>query len=171
MNTAVLYLKRPELSDMQMFTESMQASKELHHPWVSAPQDEESFKTYCQRFNQDNQASYLLLGEEKQLVGVFHLSEIVRGCFQNAYLSYFVVSEFSGQGLMSAGLKLLLKEAFETQLLHRLEANVQPDNVSSVNLIKANGFRLEGFSPKYLFIDGQWRDHQRYAITREEWLS
>lgn len=171
MNTSLLHLKRPELSDMAMFTKAMQASQDLHHPWVTAPQDEDSYQSYCQRFNKDSQASYLLLGEDKQLVGVFHLSEIVRGCFQNAYLSYFVVSTFAGQGLMSAGLKLLLKEAFEIQLLHRLEANVQPENLSSVNLIKANGFRLEGFSPKYLYIDGEWRDHQRYAITREEWPS
>ena len=72
---------------------------------------------------------------------------------------------------MSAGLKLVLKKAFEELDLHRLEANIQPDNFRSINLVKNNGFKKEGFSPRYLKINGEWRDHERWAITHEDFLS
>jgi RimJ/RimL family protein N-acetyltransferase len=103
------------------------------------------------------------------IAGVFNLSEIVRGCFQNAYLGFYAVEGFDGQGYMSAGLKLILAEAFNTIKLHRIEANVQPDNTKSLNLIGANGFKKEGFSPRYLKINDEWRDHERWAITFEDW--
>jgi ribosomal-protein-alanine N-acetyltransferase len=75
---------------------------------------------------------------------------------------------FEGQGLMKQALSLVLCEAFTTHELHRVEANVQPANERSKWLVRSLGFRLEGLSPRYLKIGGEWRDHERYAITAEE---
>ena len=62
----------------------------------------------------------------------------------------------------------MLREAFSRLGLHRLEANIQLDNTRSIALVKRIGFRLEGLSLGYLEIRGQWRDHERWALTREE---
>ena len=69
---------------------------------------------------------------------------------------------------MTAGLRAVMRRAFGPLGLHRLEANIQPENLSSVALVRRLGFRLEGFSPRYLKIGGRWRDHERWAITRED---
>ncbi len=100
---------------------------------------------------------------------MINLSEIVRGAFQSAYLSFYAHARHSRQGFMSEGLPAVVREAFRALRLHRLEANIQPGNQGSLALVERLGFRLEGFSPKYLKIGGRWRDHQRFALTRESW--
>jgi AhpD family alkylhydroperoxidase len=92
---------------------------------------------------------------------------IVRGRFQSATLSYAAFAAAAGRGYMSEGLALVLRYAFCELRLHRLEANIQPGNEASLRLVARMGFRKEGYSPAMLFIDGDWRDHERWAITRE----
>ncbi len=69
---------------------------------------------------------------------------------------------------MREGIGLVLRHAFGTLGLHRLEANIQPDNARSLTLVEEAGFRLEGYSPRYLKINGRWRDHERWAILAED---
>ena len=72
---------------------------------------------------------------------------------------------------MSKCIKLLLKIAFEEINLHRLEANIQPDNIASKSLIKKAKFVKEGYSVGYLKISNEWRDHERWAILNECWVA
>jgi ribosomal-protein-alanine N-acetyltransferase len=114
--------------------------------------------------------SYLLRREDtRELVGVVNLSEIVRGVFQSAYLSFYVHATHSRQGLMSEGLRAVLSRAFRIHRLHRVEANIQPANRASRRLVSGLGFRREGLSPRYLKIGRRWCDHERWALTRETW--
>ena len=72
---------------------------------------------------------------------------------------------------MSEGVRLVLRQAFGPIGLHRVEANVQPENGRSIALVERLGFRREGYSPKYLKIGGRWCDHVRYAILAEEFFA
>jgi ribosomal-protein-alanine N-acetyltransferase len=98
-----------------------------------------------------------------------NVSQIVRGFFQSAFLGYYIFEPFARNKYMGDGLSLVLNEAFMKLDLHRLEANIQPKNIRSKKLVKRLGFRLEGFSPKYLNVDGKWCDHERWAITKDIW--
>jgi [ribosomal protein S5]-alanine N-acetyltransferase len=93
----------------------------------------------------------------------------VRGAFQSAYLSFYVAAAHAGEGFMCEGVGAVLGRAFGVHRLHRVEANIQPGNRASIGLVNTLGFSREGFSPRYLKIGGRWRDHERWALTRETW--
>jgi ribosomal-protein-alanine N-acetyltransferase len=103
------------------------------------------------------------------MVGVINVSEIVGGVFRSGYLGYYAFVPHARHGFMGEGLALVITEAFRRRRLHRLEANIQPANRRSIRLVRALGFRREGFSPRYLKIFGRWRDHERWAILVEAW--
>lgn len=141
---------------------------DLHRPWTYPPADAASFRRLLERNRADN--FYALLArriEDEAIVGLFEFSEVVRGSFQNAYLGYWVGAPFARRGYMREGMQLALRFAFNELRLHRVEANIQPANKSSLALAKKAGFRREGFSPRYLKIGGRWRDHERWAILSD----
>jgi ribosomal-protein-alanine N-acetyltransferase len=99
---------------------------------------------------------------------VVNISEIVRGIFQSAYLGYYAFEPLAGHGLMRQGLGRVIDHAFDKMRLHRLEANIQPQNRRSIRLVRSLGFRREGLSRRYLRIAGHWRDHERWALLAED---
>ena len=163
-------IRELEFEDKEVFLKAMLGSQSLHHPWVSPPLTSQEFDDYWQRFQQANQKSYLAFDELGALVGVFNVSEIIRGCFQNAFLGFYGINQYSGKGYMRTALHLVQKKVFEELDLHRLEANIQPQNTRSIQLVKNSGFRYEGFSPHYLKINGEWRGHEHWAITAEDFF-
>ena len=166
------YLRRGRSRDADEFTALMRASRELHQPWSFPPTRAQEFTALVERARSDDFELILLCRlEDDRILGFFNLSQIFRGPFLNAYLGYAIGAEHAGEGYMREGLDLLLKFAFGPLGLHRLEANIQPGNERSIALAKRAGFRLEGFSPRYLKIDGKWRDHERWAILAEEWVA
>jgi len=169
---SVIYLREPTARDRREFVKLNRASRELHDPWVTAPTTSVQFDRWLDRGSRPDVQSFLVCRlEDNAIVGVFTLSQIFRRGFQSAYLGYYVGGPYAGKGYMREGMHLVLTYVFTKMKLHRVEANVQPENVASIALVKRSGFRLEGFSPRYLKIAGRWRDHQRWALTVEDWRS
>jgi ribosomal-protein-alanine N-acetyltransferase len=103
------------------------------------------------------------------IVGRIALSNVARGAWQNATVGYYVDARCANRGYATEALQLVLCFAFEHAGLHRVQAGVLPDNGASARVLVKTGFRHEGTSPRYLKINGQWRDHEMYAVTREDW--
>jgi [ribosomal protein S5]-alanine N-acetyltransferase len=165
-----VYLREPAREDRDEFISLMRASRSFHRPWASAPTDEDRFAAYLADARRaDFEAMLVCRYEDEAIVGFFNLSQIARGPMQSAYLGYAVGKAYARQGYMREGIQLVLRHAFLTLRLHRVEANIQPGNKASIALAEGAGFRREGFSPRYLKIGGRWRDHERWAILAEEW--
>ncbi len=165
-----VYLRAPTRGDQAEFVSLMQASRSFHRPWASAPTDPERFAAYLADARRtDFEAMLVCRFEDRAIVGFFNLSQIARGSLESAYLGYAVGRPFAGQGYMRSGIELVLRRAFLTLRLHRIEANIQPGNRASIALARGAGFQREGFSPRYLKIGGRWRDHERWAILAEDW--
>ena len=167
-----VYLREPTRQDQAEFVALMRASRSFHRPWASAPTDDERFSAYLTDARRpDFDAMLLCRHEDHAILGFFNLSQIARGSLQSAYLGYAVGKRYARHGYMREGLELVLRRAFLTLRLHRIEANIQPGNRASIALARGAGFRREGFSPRYLKIGGRWRDHERWAILADEWRS
>ena len=158
-------LEPPSARRLQAFLVAVRRSRKLHGRWVSPPWTPTAYRTYLRRLRGPTHVGYLVcMRDSGELVGVVNISEIVRGAFRSGYLGYYAFTPFAGRGLMTEGLALVIAEAFGALGLHRLEANVQPENAASIRLVRRLGFRREGYSPRYLKINGRWRDHERWAI-------
>lgn len=173
-----VYLRAPLPSDSGRFLTAAKASRKLHGAWIHPPSTPARFAAFVHRYDaarQRDASSATHVGflvcrcEDDAIVGVFSISEIVRGLFKSAYLGYYAFAGAAGRGLMSAGLALVLDAAFNEIGLHRVEANVQPDNRRSLALVRRAGFVREGYSRRYVRIAGRWRDHVRMALLVEDW--
>jgi [ribosomal protein S5]-alanine N-acetyltransferase len=152
--------------DQSEFLDLVAASVDLHHPWMSLPATPQQFQAHLTRYERSGETSLLIcVRATGAIAGVANINSIIRGRFQNGSLAYAAFAPTAGQGYMSEGLALVLRHAFQQLRLHRLEANIQPGNHASLKLVRRLGFRREGYSPDMLFIDGAWRDHERWAIT------
>lgn len=145
------------------------ASRAYHGPWLRAFTDSEGFDAWFSGLISG--ANIGLVAREAAsggIVGVINLSEISLKNFQSAYLGYYGMVELAGRGLMKEAIRKVARYAFTELGLHRLEASIQPTNVRSIELVKRVGFRREGFSPRYLRVDGIWCDHEHWALLSDE---
>ena len=163
-----IYLRRPRPADRVAFLEAVRVSRRLHRPWIKAPATPAEFRAYLRKMAQPGNRAYLVCRRDSgQIAGVINLTNVIRGAFRSGYLGYYAFAGHERRGLMGAGLKAVTGHAFGVLKLHRLEANIQPGNRASQALVRACGFRQEGYSPRYLKIGGRWCDHQRWAILAD----
>ncbi|MET7743024.1 GNAT family protein [Streptomyces sp. NPDC005385] len=162
-------LRHFTLDDGAEFTARARESKSLHQPWLFPPGSPDGYAAYAGRLIADRTKAGFLVCERDGggIAGFVNINNIVEGGFLCGALGYGAFAHAAGRGLMSEGLGLVVRYAFKTMGLHRLEINVQPGNAASIALARRCGFRLEGFSPAFIHVDGAWRDHERWAITAE----
>ncbi|MFE3253369.1 GNAT family N-acetyltransferase [Streptomyces sp. NPDC059209] len=154
------------LADQDEFCSLVRASAELHRATMQLPATAEAFRDWMRRFEDGTNRGYVIRVQETgTAAGMVNINSIIRGRYQGASLGYAAFAPSAGRGYMTEGLTAVMRHAFEDLRLHRLEANIQPSNKASVALVERLGFRYEGLSPAYLYINGAWRDHERWSVT------
>ena len=157
------------LADEAEFMAAAAASRSLHGRWVRPPSSAEAFRDKVPRMQ--GPVSYAFAArriDSGALVGYVEVTQVVLGGFCSGYMGYYAFAGHERQGLMTEALRRVIRHMFRQLGLHRLEANIQPGNRASIALVRACGFRHEGFSPRYLKIHGRWRDHERWALLADE---
>ncbi|MFH8375850.1 GNAT family protein [Streptomyces cyaneofuscatus] len=170
-------LRRFTEADAAEFTARARESRAHHRPWLFPPERTGTYAAYADTLARDPAREGFLVCERSEsgadgegdpdgaIAGFININNIVLGGFRSGTLGYGAFAHAAGRGLMGEALGLVMDLAFGPLGLHRLEANIQPGNAASIALVRRAGFRLEGFSPDFLHIDGAWRDHERWAIT------
>ncbi len=88
---------------------------------------------------------------------------------RRAEIGYALGSEFWGNGYMREALTLLINFCFSNLNLHRLEADVDPQNTSSIKVLERLGFRKEGYLRERWLVGGGAQDSLFYGLLKKEW--
>lgn len=103
-----------------------------------------------------------------RLVGQLTVAGISWGSMCSAHIGYWVDQAVAGRGVVPTAVALAVDHSFRSVGLHRVEVCIRPENGPSRRVVEKLGFREEGLRPRYLHIDGAWRDHLVFALTPEE---
>jgi ribosomal-protein-alanine N-acetyltransferase len=169
-----VFLRKPAVRDRDEYLRLRRRSVAFLRAWEPAPP---RGRTGIERFaewvrtGRGGRHEKLLICrlEDGTVLGAVNVNEIVRGPAQSAFLGYWIGAPYARQGYMTEALQLALRHAFRVLRLHRVEANIMPANRASIALVKRAGFQREGYSARYLKIAGRWADHERWALTVEDW--
>lgn len=163
-----IILRRLSAKDREEYIKCVKASAELLFPWVRLPTTLEEFDKYITRFDEKTAECTVICDlNSGKILGTVDVTQIIRGPHQRATVGYYAFIPWAGKGYMSEGFPLVLRFVFKDLGLHRLEADIQPGNKPSLRFAEKLGFRREGYSPGLICIDGEWRDHERWAITAD----
>jgi len=103
-----------------------------------------------------------------RFAGQVTVNNIVRGSAQFASIGYWIDQRYAGRGITPLAVALVIDHCFTTAGLHRIEICIRPENSNSLRVVEKLGIHEIGYAPRFLHIDGAWRDHRIFAITVEE---
>jgi ribosomal-protein-alanine N-acetyltransferase len=173
-----VFIRHPRATDEVEFVALRRASRAFLEPWEPIPPagsdgfDGVAFARMLAASDSERSQRFLVCRElDGRIIGQASLGEIIRGSLEQAFLGYWIAEAYARKGYMTEAIRLVIGRAFGPLGLHRVEANIQPHNAPSIALARRVGMRKEGFSPRYLRIRGVWTDHERWAVTAEDWAA
>jgi ribosomal-protein-alanine N-acetyltransferase len=149
-----VYLREPVPEDLDEFVRLRRASREFLEP----------------RAGERRVAFLVRASADDAVLGAVSFFHVERGPIQGAQVAWWVGAQHAQRGVMSAALELALERAFGPLALQRVEALIVPENEPSRRLARRAGFELEGTARGYAELGGRRRDHERWSLTRAEWL-
>lgn len=106
---------------------------------------------------------WIMKKEDNKIIGNVCYSNIIMGNFKSCFLGYKLDKDEINKGYMTEAIKESVEIMFDDFGLHRIEVNVVPRNARSLKVMEKLGFEQEGFSRRYLEINGVWEDHVHFA--------
>ena len=104
-----------------------------------------------------------------EIVAAVNLSNVRRGVIHAGVIGYSVDEKRQGRGYATEAAGAVVRYAFETLNLHRIETSYQPENTASGRVLRRLGFAVQGYARDYLFINGAWRDGILVDLVNPNW--
>lgn len=164
-----------ELGDVPVLTALLRENREHLQPWE--PTRVDSFFTEEEQERRARGALTSMAAGSSvpfvitagaDLLGALTLNGVVRGAFQSCAMSYWIRADRIREGHATRAVGLATAYAFDRLGLHRVQAETVPENVASQAVLRKNGFTPFGVAPRYLKIDGRWRDHHLFHLLQDD---
>ncbi len=169
----MVHLRRPTVEDRDEWVALREGSLAHLLPWEPRQKMKSERERWESFFNtsdtEDRKRFLICLNADGRIVGYVGLNDIRHGAMMGCAAGYWIAKPYTRKGYMTEALGLAIRHAFRALGLHRVEAGVQPHNKASLGVVRKVGMRNEGTALRFLQIDGKWCDHERWAITIEEW--
>lgn len=172
-----LIMRPPQHSDFRHWVALRRESAEFLTPWEPAwSSDHLSRRAFTNRVYWAKRSIsagnavplFLVRRADDTLLGAITLDNVRRGPSQAATLGYWIGEPYARQGFMREAITGLVRYAFDTLDLSRIEAACLAENSASRGLLEKCGFKYEGVAQAYLQINGRWRNHVLYANLRND---
>lgn len=161
--------------DVTAWREVRRVNRDWLRPWDATPPDGStmapSFSAMVSTLRAEARAGRTLpfvVTYEDRLVGQLTVGGIAYGSLRGGHIGYWVDERVAGRGITPTAVALAGDHCFRVLGLHRLEISLRPENAASRRVAQKLGFRFEGERPRFLHIDGDWRDHEVWALNSEE---
>ncbi|MFC4494327.1 GNAT family N-acetyltransferase [Streptomyces ovatisporus] len=173
-------LRPIRLRDQRAWREVNQRNRDWLRPWEATippapaglmPPRRPTYRQMVRHLRGEAQAGRMLpfvVEHQGRLAGQLTVAGITWGSMCSGHIGYWVDREVAGRGVMPTAVALATDHCFRTVGLHRIEICIRPENAPSRRVVEKLGFREEGLRPRYLHIDGAWRDHLVFALTADE---
>lgn len=172
-----LLMRPPVVGDHAAWAELRQRSRAFLEPWEPLwPEDDlekAAFRRRLKRYAAEirdgvSYPFFVFDAHDQALLGGVTLAQVRRGVTQAGTIGYWMGQAHAGRGIMTEAVVLLVRFAFGTLRLHRVEASCLPSNQRSLRLLEKVGFTREGLARRYLCINGTWSDHLLYGLLADD---
>lgn len=167
-------LRIAKMRDSKALEKLILGNRDWLRPWEATnPQAPNSFDVKSQlrgllRQLDDQSGIPFVIEVQGQVQGQLNVANILHGSVSSAVLGYWVSPEVAGLGVTPTSVALTTDYLMRSVGLHRVEIDIRPENTASLRVVEKLGFRYEGLKERYIHINGDWRDHYIFAITKEE---
>ena len=169
-------LRPLSLRDARAWREVRARNREWLTPWEATvpPGDRSAPATYrgmvreLRRQARQGRSMPFAVTVEDVFAGQLTVSNIVGGSARWGQIGYWIDRQHAGRGTIPVAVAMAVDHCLFEAGLHRIEIAIRPENTASLRVVEKLGFREFGFAPRYLHIDGEWRDHRLFAIAVED---
>jgi ribosomal-protein-alanine N-acetyltransferase len=165
-------LVRPR--DARQLQQELLSNRAWLRPWeATSPDGPVSFdmragvRRLLQQYR-DGAGVPFVMEDDGEVAGQLNVWGIARGSLGSATIGYWVSERFAGRGITTTSVALATDVCFDEMRLHRMEICIRPENQASLRVVEKLGFRYEGLRRRFIHINGDWRDHYAFALTRED---
>ena len=162
------------LRDWRQLEAILQAERKWLEPWEATVPggsrflDVKGMVRNLLRQHRDGSAIAAIIEYRGKMVGQLNVANILYGSVSSGSIGYWVSEKCAGKGITPAAVALIVDYMFIRMGLHRAEIAIRPENKASLRIVEKLNFRHEGTKQRFIHIDGDWRDHEVFALTREE---
>ncbi len=161
-------------SDKSSWNEIKQRNNQWLSPWdatnpdgITTPPNFNDVLRQAKKSAKNGNAFMFAIEIDDHLVGQITLGNVIWGSLREAYIGYWIDESYANRGIVTTSVALLTQFSLQELGLHRIEVSIRPENAASLRVVEKIGFINEGMRPRFLHIDGDWRDHFIFVLTSE----